>query len=264
MIPKILGVLNVTPDSFSDGGEWMDRERALEHAVQMMAEGADFIDVGGESTRPGSLAVEVNEELRRVVPVVSDLVSKGIPVSIDTKKPLVAEMALELGASLLNDVSGFRDPKMLEVVQRFKPIVCVMHMQGDPQSMQQNPHYENVVQEVREWLTATAVRLTELGLTKEKIWIDPGIGFGKTLEHNLELLRHLKELVGVGFPVLIGVSRKRFLGTILEGAEAKDRLEGALATQVLAQQAGVHAIRTHDVAATVKAARVASAILNPS
>lgn len=252
MIPKILGVLNVTPDSFSDGGNHMDPAQALQRAHEMIREGADFIDVGGESTRPGSLSISLEEEMRRVEPVLRAL--KGLPVSVDTQKPEIAEMALDLGALMVNDIGGLRDPSMLDLVVERAPIVCIMHMQGTPATMQLQPTYEDVVGEVSDTLLAMATQLTEMGLPKQKIWLDPGIGFGKTHSNNLDLIRGLDDLVEGGFPVLVGVSRKGFLGRLIDEDDPARRLPAALAAQCLAQQKGVHAIRTHDVLATRQAA----------
>ncbi|MBL8059273.1 MAG: dihydropteroate synthase [Chthonomonas sp.] len=252
MIPKILGVLNVTPDSFSDGGQFLSPEAALAKAHQMIREGADLIDVGGESTRPGSLPIALEEERRRVEPVLRAL--KDLPVSIDTQKPEIAEMALDLGAQMVNDVGGLRDPSMFQLIAERAPNVIVMHMQGRPATMQDNPMYVDVVRDVREELLGTARRLVEAGLPKQKIWLDPGIGFGKNFEHNIALLQHISDLAKSDFPVLIGVSRKGFLGRITGEEDPPSRLAAALAIQCFAQQQGIYAFRTHDVWATRQAA----------
>lgn len=245
--PAIMGILNVTPDSFSDGGEFFDSGTAIEAGLRMIDEGADLIDVGGESTRPGATPVPLEEELARILPVVQALATK-IPVSIDTMKPEVARAALDAGAFLVNDVSGLRDPAMVSLVEERKSGVCIMHMQGDPRTMQHEPTYGDVVAEVGEYLVSRAqsVRAGE-------IWIDPGLGFGKTFEHNMALLRGLDEFVGTGLPVLLGVSRKSFIGRMMGGVEVGDRLEGTLAVQAYAQMKGVRVLRVHDVRASRRA-----------
>jgi dihydropteroate synthase len=259
-----MGILNVTPDSFSDGGLHFDRRDAVDAALRMIQEGADLIDVGGESTRPGAEPVSVEEEIRRTVPVIESLASKSIYVSIDTMKPEVARVALDAGAFLVNDVSGLRNPEMLELIHDRKPHVCIMHMQGEPRTMQANPSYEDVVEEVRSYLLNVAVSLKTL--SPNQVWIDPGIGFGKTIDHNLSLLHHLDRLVETGFPVLVGVSRKSFLGKILgeKGAppQSGDRLEATLAAQIVAQVKGARVIRAHDVKAAWRAMSTVLAIEN--
>lgn len=257
--PALMGILNVTPDSFSDGGLHFDHSIAIGKGLQMMEEGADLVDVGGESTRPGAEPVGVEEELRRTVSVVEGLARQGVPVSIDTMKPEVARAALDVGAFLVNDVSGLRDPAMRELVQTRRPTVCVMHMQGEPRTMQANPVYQDVVREVRDYLVDVA---GSLDLPKEQMWIDPGIGFGKTVEHNLTLIRGLESLVETGYPVLIGVSRKGFIGKVLRDVPVADRLEGTLAIQAIAQMKGVRVIRTHDVKAASRAIQMVAAIQN--
>ena len=246
-----MGVLNVTPDSFSDGGRWTDPERAVAHGLAMVAEGADVVDVGGESTRPGAEPVDEAEERRRVLPVVAAL-APHVRVSIDTRKAGVAEAAIDAGASLVNDVSASLWP----VVAGAGPGVgwVAMHMQGDPRRMQADPHYADVVAEVRSFLVARSDAARTAGV--DEVWVDPGIGFGKTLEHNLSLLARLGELVSTGFPVLVGASRKAFLGALLGGAPADDRLEGSVAVAVWAADAGVGMVRAHDVHATVGALRL--------
>jgi len=258
--PLLMGVLNVTPDSFSDGGQFLETQAALAHAMAMREEGADLIDVGGESTRPGAEPVPAEEELRRVVPVVRGLVEQGIPVSVDTSKAEVARQAIGAGAAMVNDVTALGDPAMAEVCARGGVAVCLMHMQGSPRTMQAAPTYRDVVSEVTDFLRSRAEVAENCGVDSAKIWIDPGIGFGKTLEHNLELLANLGLLVESGRPVVLGVSRKSFLGKILKADQPSDRLAGALACQLLAQSAGVKMIRTHDVRATRQAIEVAAAI----
>lgn len=255
-----MGILNVTPDSFSDGGRYFEPTAAIEHGLRMIDEGAELLDVGGESTRPGAEPVPEDEELRRVIPVVAEL-AKSIPISIDTMKPAVAAAALDSGAFLVNDVSGLRDPAMIALVRQWRCAVCIMHMQGNPQTMQRNPQYDDVVREVRDYLLDKA---TEVGA--EETWIDPGLGFGKAFEHNLELLRGLDTLVATRYPVLVGVSRKSFIGKMMGGAEVNDRLEGTLAVQAWAQLAGVRVLRAHDVRATRRAVETLSilAVKNPT
>lgn len=260
-----MGVLNVTPDSFSDGGRYLDPLRAVDRALQMVSEGADLVDVGGESTRPGADAVPVDEELRRVVPVVEALVGRGIAVSIDTSKPEVARVALAAGAVVLNDVTGLRDPAMRAVAAASACSVCAMHMRGNPRTMQAQAVYRDVVVEVRDELLAAVARCVADGIARERIWIDPGLGFSKNVAQNLELLRRLPELVATGYPVMVGASRKSFIGKVL-GSEAAplpvgERLEGTLAVHVLAQAYGARILRVHDVPAARRAMDMASAVL---
>jgi dihydropteroate synthase len=249
--PALMGILNVTPDSFSDGGLHFKTEDAVDAAQRMMDEGADIIDVGGESTRPGSEGVTTEEEISRVIPVVQKLVAKGIVVSIDTAKSEVASEALESGAEVVNDVTAFGDPEMSKVCAEAKCTVCLMHMKGTPRTMQSDPQYDDVVEEVQAYLVSKAALAKRAGIARENIWIDPGIGFGKTVEHNLELMRKLDRFVESGYPVLIGTSRKSFIGKLLGGEgnplPADERLEGTLATQIWAQTKGAKIIRTHDV-----------------
>jgi dihydropteroate synthase len=245
----VMGILNVTPDSFSDGGRWFDREAAVARGLAMVAEGADVIDVGGESTRPGAEPVDEAEERRRVVPVVEAL-APHVRVSIDTTKPAVAEAAIEAGATLVNDVSA----SLAEVAATGGVGWVAMHMQGEPRTMQADPRYGDVVAEVCEYLAQKAGEARSTGV--EEVWIDPGIGFGKTAEHNLSLLRHLRTLVATGWPVAIGTSRKSFLGRLTGGADADDRLEPSVATAVWAADQGASMVRVHDVAATVQAMKV--------
>lgn len=250
--PAVMGILNVTPDSFSDGGRFFEPSAAIDHGLRMIDEGADLLDVGGESTRPGADPVDEAEELRRVVPAIAHL-AKLIPISVDTMKPAVAAAALDAGAFLVNDVSGLRDPAMVTLVQNTGCSVCIMHMQGNPQTMQHNPQYDDVVREVRDYLVG---RAREVGA--KETWIDPGIGFGKEYEHNIALLRGLSALVEAPYPVMLGVSRKSFIGKMMGGAEVNDRLEGTLAAQAWAQLAGVRVLRAHDVKATRRAVETVS------
>jgi dihydropteroate synthase len=260
--PVLMGVLNVTPDSFSDGGEFFASNRAVAHAASLLDEGARIVDVGGESTRPGSDPVIPQEELSRVMPVVQGILAARpeAVVSIDTYRASTAEAALDAGARIVNDVTALSDPKMAELVaERGSPVV-LMHMRGEPKSMQQDPRYEDVVREVRDFLAHRAERAVRAGVDEESIVLDPGIGFGKTLEHNLALLNRLDALVELGFPVLVGASRKSFLGKIGGSSDPKDRLFGTVATNVLAYERGATLFRVHDVRANKEALTVAAAI----
>ena len=244
-----MGVVNVTPDSFSDGGRFLDTEAAIAHGLSMAREGADIVDVGGESTRPGAEPVDAAEERRRTVPVVAAL-APHVRVSIDTSKPSVAEAAVEAGASLINDVGA----SLHEVAAAGGVGWVAMHMQGSPRTMQRDPRYADVVAEVRRFLVSRAEAASQAGV--EEIWVDPGIGFGKTVGHNLSLLRHLPTLVAAGHRVLVGTSRKSFLGTVAGGQAAADRLEASLASAVYAVAQGARMVRVHDVAPTVQAMRL--------
>jgi dihydropteroate synthase len=259
--PLVMGILNVTPDSFSDGGRYSSVDEAVAAGLKMVGDGADVVDVGGESTRPGSLGVSLAEELDRVLPVVEGLCKAGARVSVDTSKAAVASSCLELGAWMINDVTAFGDPSMASVCAAAGCEVSLMHMQGTPATMQVDPQYGDVVAEVLAFLMLRTGFAVDEGVAREKIWIDPGIGFGKTDEHNLTLLRGLGEFVATGFPVLLGVSRKGFLGRLLGGVGVLERLPGALAIQTLAQVAGVRCIRTHDVAETRRAVEITARIV---
>ena len=244
----VMGVLNVTPDSFYDGGRYLDPEAACRRAHEMIAEGADVIDVGGESTRPGADPVPAEEEIRRVIPVIQRLAqSVKVPISIDTYKAEVAEAALKAGASIVNDVTGLqRDPAMPSVAAAHGAAVVVMHSKGDPRTMQRNPTYDDVVREVREYLERGCELAINAGVLPERIWIDPGIGFGKTVEHNLTLLRSLRELRPLGFPILVGTSNKSVIGNVL-GVPVTERVEGTAATVSAAIAYGADGVRVHDV-----------------
>jgi dihydropteroate synthase len=259
----VMGVLNVTPDSFSDGGQFFSLAGALAHAEQMIDEGADIIDIGGESTRPGSNFVSEEEELCRVIPVIERLANLSAPISIDTTKSEVARIALQAGAEIVNDVSGLRfDPKMAEVAAEAKAGVVLMHSRGTPKDMQQMPPMENALNEVIAGLRDSVVLAESSGVARENIAIDPGIGFGKTVEQNLELIVGLNQL-GHQFPdmpVLIGTSRKSFLGKLLNGAPAEERLHGTTATIVAAILHGAHIVRVHEVKSAVEAIKIADAI----
>ena len=263
--PVLVGVLNVTPDSFSDGGDFLDPAEAASHAAAMLDEGAGIIDVGGESTRPGSDRVTLEEETRRVVPVVEEILSErpDAIISIDTYRAATAEAALGAGARIVNDVTALRgDPRMAEVVAEARCPVVLMHMLGEPRTMQRDPRYADVVREVRDFLAERAEHAVAAGVEPENVILDPGIGFGKTLEHNLALLRHLDELVALGFPVLVGASRKSFLGRITGVEEARDRVLGTVAANVIAYEKGATLFRVHDVRANREALAVARAILD--
>ena len=254
-----MGVVNVTPDSFSDGGRFLDPEAAIRHGLQLAAEGADVLDVGGESTRPGAAPVPVDAELARVLPVISALAQAGVArVSVDTRKAPVAAAAVEAGATMINDVSASLWPVAAENVAAGKNVAWVaMHMKGTPDTMQADPQYDDVVGSVCSFLEDRAAMAVAAGV--EEVWIDPGIGFGKTLEHNLTLLNHLRRLVSTGYPVVVGTSRKGFLGKLLGGAPPDDRLEGSVATAMWAMSQGAQMVRVHDVAATVQAAALVGA-----
>ena len=256
-----MGILNVTPDSFSDGGHFEDPKAAVEHGSRLIDDGADIVDVGGESTRPGSEPVSAEEELRRVRPVIQGLVERhpAHPISIDTRKAAVAASALEAGATIVNDVSGARDPAMFDTVREHDASMVLMHMQGDPRTMQEAPSYGDVVAEVKEYLRERVEAAEFAGVDPERIIVDPGIGFGKDLEHNLELLRRIDALLDLGRPVMIGPSRKRFLGAILDLPE-DERVEGTAGAVAWAVARGVHAVRVHDVKEIVRAVRVIDAI----
>ncbi len=246
--PLVMGILNVTPDSFSDGGRYMERERALEYAREMVAQGADIIDVGGESTRPGAHPVSLEEEVDRVVPVVEALSRElEVPISVDTCKAPVAKGALETGAIMVNDISGLRfSPHMVDVVAQYKPWVVVMHMKGTPRDMQEGPWYENVMGEVEGFFEDRLRYLESHGISKERIILDPGIGFGKRLEDNLSLLRNIDRFLHLGCPIMVGPSRKSFIGTVLD-LPVEERLEGTLAAVSIAVFQGAQVVRVHDV-----------------
>jgi dihydropteroate synthase len=259
----IMGVLNVTPDSFSDGGEFLPTDKATERGLQMAAEGAHIIDVGGESTHPGSQPVTTNEELRRVIPVIENLGGKlDVPISIDTSKAEVARAAIEAGASIVNDVTGGQgDGQMLPLVAETKPGFIIMHMQGTPRTMQVQPRYVDVVAEISEFFRQQYARAIGLNIDPMAIAFDPGIGFGKTLEHNLELLAHLENLRVYDRPLVVGVSRKSFLGKLIGSPEMSDRRIPGLALTALLRARGADVLRVHDVKENVYALRVTEAIL---
>jgi dihydropteroate synthase len=257
----IMGILNVTPDSFADGGRWNTTERALAHAEELIEQGADIIDVGGESSRPGAAPVSVDEEKQRVLPVIEALGARfAVPISIDTYKADVARAALDAGATIVNDISALSDAPMAALAAEREAGLVLMHMQGSPRDMQNDPWYEDLLAEVLAYLRNATDRALAAGVQRERLAIDPGIGFGKTAAHNVELIRHLGRFAGLGFPVLIGVSRKNFIGR-LTGQEITDRLHGTIAAVTAALLCGARIVRVHDVAPTRDAARVAEAIV---
>ncbi len=255
--PLVMGILNVTPDSFSDGGRHNSLDTAVDAAIRMVADGVDIIDVGGESTRPYSDPVATSEELERVIPVIKLLAGQvPVPISIDTSKADVARAAIESGAQIINDVTGLEgDPDMPELARDNNVGICVMHMQGTPQTMQDEPHYEDVVQEICDYLLARRQACLEWGIPFNRICLDPGIGFGKTHEHNLALLRATSRFVGLGSPILIGHSRKGFIGKVL-GDKQSDRTAGTLGVSLAVAAAGAHIVRVHDVKANVDALKL--------
>ncbi len=259
--PLVMGILNVTPDSFSDGGRFLAQADAVEHGRAMCADGADVIDIGGESTRPGSDAVPADEELRRVIPVIKELAAETtVPISIDTQKAEVAAAALDAGAQIINDVSALRlDPAMAPLAARTGVPVILMHMLGEPKTMQVDPTYRDVVGEVTGWLRERVAAAVEAGIAEEQIVVDPGFGFGKRIGHNLELLRRLDALHALGRMVMVGTSRKAMLGRIL-GAPEADRLHGTLATVACAVMAGCHMVRVHDVRPALEVVKVCEAV----
>ncbi len=256
-----MGVVNVTPDSFSDGGLYLEPARAIAHGRELAAQGAEILDVGGESTRPGAEEVPLEEELRRVVPVVEGLAREEAVVSVDSSKATVAAAALDAGAEIVNDVTALRgDPEMAALCADRKATVVLMHMLGTPRTMQREPHYGDVVAEVRAFLAERVEAAMAAGIAEERIWLDPGIGFGKTADHNLELLRRLPELAELGRPLVVGTSRKSFIGR-LDGSGGGERLGGTIASSVLAAAEGAAVLRVHDVAEVGQAMAVATAIL---
>jgi dihydropteroate synthase len=262
----VMGIVNVTPDSFSDGGEWFSRNAAIRHGLELAAAGATILDVGGESTRPGAAPVDADEERRRVVPVIERLAAAlpDVTLSVDTTKAAVAAAAIDAGAGYVNDVSALRhDPEMLPLVAARGVRCCLMHMRGEPRTMQDAPVYDDVVAEVRRHLEQRVAVAVDAGIAAERIDVDPGIGFGKTLEHNLELLHRLDEIVAIGPRVVVGTSRKSFLGRLTGRDDPRQRLAGTIATNVLALAAGARVFRVHDVGAIHDALAVAAHVVRP-
>ena len=261
--PLVMGIVNVTPDSFSDGGQHLQCAAALVHAHQLIADGADIVDIGGESSRPGAQPVSIQEELDRVLPIIEGLHDMPVPISIDTCKPEVMEAAIAAGAQMVNDINALQDPAAMSVVAASPVAVCLMHKRGNPQTMQAQPHYQDVVAEVSEFLRGRIAAAEMAGIERKRIVIDPGFGFGKTLEHNLVLLRELSKLGELGMPVLAGLSRKSMLGA-LTGQDVGDRLAASVAAALIAVQRGAGIVRVHDVRATVDALKVLNAVKGES
>jgi dihydropteroate synthase len=259
---RIMGILNVTPDSFTDGGAFFRKDSAIEHGLRMVEDGADIIDIGGESTRPGSDPVLYEEETRRTIPVIEELAKRvNVPISIDTYKADVAKKALDAGASMVNDISGLRfDPEMARVVAEYKVPVVVMHIKGTPKNMQVDPEYEALIPEILDYLRVSIRLAVDAGVGEDMIIIDPGIGFGKTFEHNLQILKDLHEFTLLEKPLLIGPSRKAFIGHILGNASTSERLEGTAAAVAISIMNGAHIVRVHDVKEMAKVVRVTDAI----
>jgi len=257
--PLVMGIVNVTPDSFSDGGRYCDPARAIAHGRQLVEEGADLLDIGGESSRPGAQSVSVEEELRRVLPVIEALAGVGVPLSVDTVKPEVMRRAVAAGASVINDIAALQAPGALEAAAASDAAVCLMHMQGEPRTMQADPTYDEVVAEVRDFLAARVAAAQAAGIAAERIIVDPGFGFGKRLEHNLALLRHLGQFADLGACVLAGLSRKSMLGEIT-GRKVSQRDTASVAAALLAARNGARILRVHDVAATQDALAVWAAV----
>ena len=259
--PLVMGIVNITPDSFSDGGRFFDSGSALGHALKLVEEGADILDIGGESTRPGAAEVSVQEELDRVIPVIEALVAEvPVPISIDTSKPEVMSEALSNGAGFLNDVRAFQEVGALEVAAASDVPVCLMHMKGAPRTMQDDPHYDDVIGEVEDFFRKRIAACEQAGISRERILLDPGFGFGKSLEHNIRLLGELERFQVLGYPLLVGVSRKRMIGMLLGDVPPDQRLYGSVSAAVVAAMKGAAIIRVHDVRPTVEALKIVTAI----
>lgn len=258
---QVMGILNITPDSFSDGGLFHARDAALRHVEHMLAEGVDIIDVGGESTRPGAAAVAVQAELDRVVPVIEAIRARfAVPLSIDTSKPAVMQAAVAAGADLINDVCALQEPGALEVCASLSVPVCLMHMQGQPRTMQHAPHYGDVVQDIKQFFEERIAACDLVGIARHRLILDPGFGFGKTLQHNVELLRRLDEFSALHLPILVGISRKSMIGGLLGNRPLDGRLHGSVAAAVVAAMKGATIVRVHDVGATVDAMKLVNAV----
>lgn len=259
--PVIMGVVNVTPDSFSDGGKYISKNKAVEHAHRLIEEGATILDVGGESTRPGAQAVDIQEEIDRVCPVIEELSKFAPHISIDTRNAKTMRAAIKAGATAINDISALtHDVDTLYIVKNFDGAVFVMHMQGNPQNMQKSPHYDDIIDDIYKYLQGVINRCATFGIDINRLVIDPGIGFGKTLEHNLLILRNIKKFSDLSMPLLLGTSRKSFIGKLDEGADANQRLGGSLASVLYARSQGVKMFRVHDVKETVQALKIYDAI----
>jgi len=261
-IPQVMGVLNVTPDSFSDGGSYLDPQKALEQAKKMVLEGASIIDIGGESTRPGAQSVTIEDEIQRTVPIIKAVKDNlDVVISIDTSKPEVMVAAVEAGATIINDVIALQAPGALETAKKLNVAVCLMHMLGEPRTMQNDPHYDNVVGEVKQFLQSRINKCLDMGFEPKKLLVDPGFGFGKTVRHNLLIIKHLREFSTLGVPLLIGVSRKSTIGTILD-KPVSERLYGSLSLASISVWLGAKIIRTHDVGATMDTLKLCHAVMN--
>jgi len=258
----IMGILNITPDSFSDGGRYFNGNDAVTQALRLEEEGADIIDIGGESTRPGALKVSAREEIKRVIPVIEKLAKRvKVPISVDTYKSEVADASIKAGASIINDISGLRfDPAMAEVAAEHEVPVVIMHIKGTPRNMQKNPLYKSLISEIIDYLREGIIKAKKAGVAEDRIIIDPGIGFGKSLEHNLEIIRRLSEFEGLEKPILLGHSRKSFIGKVLDGVTAGDRVDGTAAVTAIGIINGANIVRVHDVREMVNVARIADAI----
>ena len=259
-IPRVMGIVNVTPDSFSDGGKFNTTDKAIQHALTLVEEGADILDIGGESTRPGATPVPLDEELKRVIPVIQGLRDVGVPLSIDTYKPEVMRAAIEAGADIVNDVCALQEPNALEIVAPSQVGICLMHMQGRPQTMQADPHYDNVVQEVAEFLASRLKAAEQAGVDRSRIVLDPGFGFGKRTAHNLTLLNEMQAIQALGQPLLVGLSRKSVLGQLL-GSNVDERLHASIAASVISVMKGASIVRVHDVKPTVDALKIVAAVM---
>jgi dihydropteroate synthase len=259
-IPRVMGIVNVTPDSFSDGGKFNTTDKAIQHALALVEEGADILDIGGESTRPGATPVPLDEELKRVIPVIQGLRDVGVPLSIDTYKPEVMRAAIEAGADIVNDVCALQEPNALEIVAPSQVGICLMHMQGRPQTMQADPHYDNVVQEVAEFLASRLKAAEQAGIDRSRIVLDPGFGFGKRTAHNLTLLNEMQAIQALGQPLLVGLSRKSVLGQVL-GSNVDERLHASIAASVISVMKGANIVRVHDVKPTVDALKIVAAVM---
>lgn len=259
--PRVMGIVNVTPDSFSDGGKFNTTEKAIAHALQLVEEGADILDIGGESTRPGATPVPLDEELKRVIPVIEGLRDVGVPLSIDTYKPQVMQAAITASADIVNDVCALREPQALEIVATSQAGVCLMHMQGRPQTMQVDPQYDDVVSEVRDFLKDRLDAAVQAGIDRSRIVLDPGFGFGKRTAHNLTLLNHLNDIQALGLPLLIGLSRKSVLGQVV-GSSVDERVHASIAASVVSVMKGANIVRVHDVKPTIDALKIVQAVMN--
>lgn len=259
--PLIMGILNVTPDSFSDGGRYIQHNIVVNHVTNMIKDGANIIDIGGESTRPGAATISIDEECERVIPVIKSIREVfDIPVSIDTSKPEVMQEAINTGASMINDVNALRSDGAVELAVQLDVPVCIMHMQGQPRSMQHKPEYKDVVKEVKEFLVERINVCLEAGMNQNNLIVDPGFGFGKTLEHNLSLFKHMDEFLQLNVPLLVGVSRKSMIGTVLDDAPVEKRLHGSVALATLAAWMNAQIVRVHDVKATADALKLCQAV----